>query len=103
MRSLRSRTSALALAAALGVCALLLGVNLANDVEDDVRGIDSRGSLGGSGVLQAGLLTRTQMRAAAYALMALGIALGVPSAIASPRAMAFCPRSSLRVGHQQNP
>lgn len=78
---------AAALCAALGVSALLFGVNMANDVEDDARGIDTKGSLGGSGVLQAGLLTKAQVRAAAYTLMAAGVALGIPTVRAAPREM----------------
>ena len=45
-----------ALFAGLGVLLVQIGVNLLNDVEDDNRGIDRPGRLGGSGVLQDGSL-----------------------------------------------
>jgi len=74
----------LALSAALGVIAVQIGVNLMNDVEDDDRGIDVPGTLGGSGVLQAGLVSRTSMRRAAWLAFALGMLLGLPALITEP-------------------
>jgi 1,4-dihydroxy-2-naphthoate octaprenyltransferase len=75
------------LAALLGVSALLLGVNMQNDVEDDARGIDGNGSLGGSGVIQSGALAAPTMNRAAYGLMLFGLVLGVPTLLVAPREM----------------
>ncbi|MCC6622804.1 MAG: prenyltransferase [Deltaproteobacteria bacterium] len=75
---------ALALLAVLGVLAVQIGVNLMNDVEDDARRIDAPGALGGSGVIQAGLVSAEAMRRVARAAFALGLALGLPALVAEP-------------------
>jgi len=77
----------IALSAIAGVTLLLLGVNLENDVVDDARGIDQPGTLGGSGVIQDGLLSARSMRVAAWTLMLLGSLLGIPAFMSAPLQM----------------
>lgn len=74
----------LALCAVFGVLAVQVGVNLMNDVEDDLRAIDRPGTLGGSGVIQDGTLTSGTLRRAAALSFALGFAFGLPTLIAEP-------------------
>lgn len=73
-----------ALFAALGVLAVQTGVNLMNDVEDDDRGIDGPGRLGGSGVLQDGSLEAGTLRRVAWLAFGVGGLLGLPALIAEP-------------------
>jgi len=75
---------ALALLAALGVLAVQIGVNLMNDVEDDRRHIDVPGTLGGSGVIQAGLVPAETLRRVARGAFAVGLALGLPALVTEP-------------------
>jgi len=79
----------LALFSVLGVLAVQIGVNLMNDVEDDQRGIDVPGTLGGSGVLQARLVSPATLRRAAWGAFAVGFALGLPALIAEPGLLAL--------------
>lgn len=72
------------LLAAVGVLAVQIGVNLLNDVEDDARGIDRPGTLGGSGVIQAGALSAAAIRRAAWLAFAIGALAGLPAVIAHP-------------------
>ena len=55
-----------------------------NDVEDENRGIDVPGTLGGSGVLQAGLVPLATMRKVAWGAFGIGLLLGVPALVAEP-------------------
>lgn len=74
----------LALCAVLGVLMVQIGVNLMNDVEDDKRAIDRPGTLGGSGVIQSGLLSRRQVERAALFAFGAGALFGLPTLIAEP-------------------
>lgn len=78
----------LALLAVLGVVAVQIGVNLMNDVEDDEREIDRPGTLGGSGVIQDGSLSRDAVRRGALIAFGVGAALGLPTIIAEPAILA---------------
>lgn len=64
--------------AALAIALLLqIGSNLANDVYDDERGTDTADRLGPTRVTQAGLLSRTQVKAGMKAVFLLALALGL--------------------------
>lgn len=78
----------LAFSTVLGVLAVQIGVNLMNDIEDDDRGIDAPGTLGGSGVLQAGLIGRETLLRAAWIAFAAGALLGLPALVAEPSLLA---------------
>ncbi len=73
-----------ALFAGLGVLLVQIGVNLLNDVEDDNRGIDRPGRLGGSGVLQDGSLPPRALAQVAWAAFALGALCGLPALLREP-------------------
>ena len=73
-----------ALLAGLGVLLVQVGVNLLNDVEDDNRGIDLPGRLGGSGVLQDGSLAPRALARVAWAAFALGALCGLPALLREP-------------------
>lgn len=78
----------LALLAVLGVVAVQIGVNLMNDVEDDDREIDRPGTLGGSGVIQDGSLSRESVRRGALIAFGAGLLLGLPTIIFEPAILA---------------
>ena len=61
-----------ATAALFAALLIQIGTNLANDVDDFERGADSAGRLGPTRVIQAGLLSPEQVRAAAW--IAFGVA-----------------------------
>lgn len=73
-----------ALFAGLGVLLVQIGVNLLNDIEDDNRGIDRPGRLGGSGVLQDGSLAPRTLTHVAWAAFALGALCGLPALLREP-------------------
>lgn len=74
----------IALASIAGALSLQVAVNVLNDLEDDARQIDVIGSLGGSGVLQKGWLSRAQLQRVAGATLVAGLLLGIPAFTRSP-------------------
>jgi 1,4-dihydroxy-2-naphthoate octaprenyltransferase len=68
----------------LGVLAVQIGVNLLNDLADARRGVDIAGTLGGSGVLQEGLISRETLSRTAYLAFGFGLLCGLPSLLAHP-------------------
>ncbi len=75
----------LAFFSVLGVLAVQISVNLLNDLEDLKRRIDVEGTLGGSGVMQEGLLQPREVQRAAIICLALGILFGLPAVFAQPQ------------------
>jgi len=63
---------------ALGIAFLLqIGVNLANDYFDSIKGIDTQERLGPTRVTQSGLITPTGVKAAMWCALALAMVLGL--------------------------
>lgn len=74
----------LALLSVLGAVALQLGVEMANDVQDYVNGVDRIHPQSANRALKAGWLRPYEMQKFSYVLIALGCFLGLPSVIFFP-------------------
>ena len=79
-----------ALCAIAGVLFLQVAVNLFNDVGDYLKLIDLPTSLGGSGVIQQGWLTTSQVRTGAWIALTTGILLGLPALFLEPEGILIC-------------
>jgi 1,4-dihydroxy-2-naphthoate octaprenyltransferase len=74
----------LAFFSVVGVLAVQISVNLLNDLEDLKRRIDVAGTLGGSGVMQEGLLEPSVVSRAALISLVVGVLCGAPAVFAHP-------------------
>jgi 1,4-dihydroxy-2-naphthoate octaprenyltransferase len=72
------------LSALLGVLFLQVAINLFNDVEDYRRLIDLPGTLGGSGVIQNGWWTPSELKKIAWLSLTVGSFLGLPAVFHEP-------------------
>ncbi|MBC7398190.1 MAG: prenyltransferase [Bdellovibrionales bacterium] len=66
----------------LALIFLQIAVNLFNDVEDHLNGVDLPGDIGGSGVIQKGWLSASTLAKLGYACLVVALALGIPSLVA---------------------
>jgi len=79
-----------AVAAIVAAMFLQMAVNLFNDVEDYLKLIDLPGSLGGSGVIQQGWLSASEMNKGAWSCLIIGCLLGLPALMKSPEIILLC-------------
>jgi 1,4-dihydroxy-2-naphthoate polyprenyltransferase len=74
----------LAVMSGLGALCLHIAVNLTNDVQDHVRGLDRLVPNAGSRALQKGWTTAQSLRRISFVFLAFGLLLGLPSMIQYP-------------------
>lgn len=75
----------LALSSALGALSLHIAMNLRNDIQDHVRGLDRINPTAGSRALQNGWVTANQLKNISYFFIFFGFVLGLPSIILFPQ------------------
>lgn len=89
-------SSVLALCSALGAMCLMIAVNLANDVQDHIRGLDRILPHAGGIAIQRGWLTAKQLYAIAIRFSVVGVLLGLPSSYYHPEILwAILPLASV--------
>jgi 1,4-dihydroxy-2-naphthoate octaprenyltransferase len=76
--------------ALLAMLMLQVAVNVFNDVEDYLKLIDLPDSLGGSGVIQSGWLSASQMNRLAWVAFGLACLLALPAIIKAPEYVLIC-------------
>ncbi len=76
--------------AILAVMCLQISVNVFNDIADHNKKIDLPGTLGGSGVIQQGWLSASQMSFIGWLSLMLAFILGLPSLLFSPMGVSIC-------------
>lgn len=75
---------ALALLSAIGAFCLHIGVNLRNDYQDHINGLDRIHPQGGSQAIQKGWITAARVRTLSFVFLFIGIIFGLPSLFVYP-------------------